>query len=110
VRPGSGPVFAGPGRSGCSTAQPEPIFGAGHGSATSTLSTSSTAASTSTSASGTPVDSTMIANNFNTFLQLLTTQLQNQNPLDPSDTNPPLLSIGGQTNTMDKMKHILQSN
>ncbi|MBL4757728.1 MAG: flagellar hook assembly protein FlgD [Rhizobiales bacterium] len=28
-----------------------------------------------------------IAENFDTFLQLLTTQLQNQNPLDPLDTN-----------------------
>lgn len=28
-----------------------------------------------------------IAGNFNQFLQLLTTQLQNQNPLDPLDTN-----------------------
>jgi flagellar basal-body rod modification protein FlgD len=28
-----------------------------------------------------------LAGNFNTFLQLLTTQLQNQNPLDPLDTN-----------------------
>jgi flagellar basal-body rod modification protein FlgD len=28
-----------------------------------------------------------IAGNFNSFLQLLTTQLQNQNPLDPLDTN-----------------------
>jgi flagellar basal-body rod modification protein FlgD len=28
-----------------------------------------------------------IAENFQTFLQLLTTQLQNQNPLDPLDTN-----------------------
>jgi len=28
-----------------------------------------------------------IAGNFNTFLTLLTTQLQNQNPLDPLDTN-----------------------
>ena len=28
-----------------------------------------------------------IADNFQTFLQLLTTQLQNQNPLDPLDTN-----------------------
>jgi flagellar basal-body rod modification protein FlgD len=30
---------------------------------------------------------TEIAGNFNQFLQLLTTQLQNQNPLDPLDTN-----------------------
>lgn len=29
----------------------------------------------------------MIAGNFTTFLQLLTTQLKNQNPLDPLDTN-----------------------
>src|SRR3954451_25033706 len=28
-----------------------------------------------------------IANNFQAFLQLLTTQLQNQNPLEPLDTN-----------------------
>lgn len=32
-------------------------------------------------------DRKTIANNFDTFLQLLTTQLQNQNPLDPLDTN-----------------------
>jgi flagellar basal-body rod modification protein FlgD len=37
--------------------------------------------STSSSTSG------GIANNFQTFLTLLTTQLQNQNPLDPLDTN-----------------------
>jgi flagellar basal-body rod modification protein FlgD len=28
-----------------------------------------------------------IAGNFDSFLQLLTTQLQNQNPVDPLDTN-----------------------
>jgi flagellar basal-body rod modification protein FlgD len=33
------------------------------------------------------IDNTMIASNFTTFLQLLTTQLKNQNPLDPLDTN-----------------------
>mgnify|MGYP001608363405 CR=1 FL=1 len=33
------------------------------------------------------VDNAMIANNFQTFLTLLTTQLKNQNPLDPLDTN-----------------------
>src|ERR671926_432755 len=31
--------------------------------------------------------SATIAQNFQTFLQLLTTQLKNQNPLDPLDTN-----------------------
>ena len=35
---------------------------------------------------GTTTDQT-IAGNFQTFLTLLTTQLQNQNPLDPLDTN-----------------------
>src|SRR3954468_13305603 len=35
---------------------------------------------------GTTADSTL-AGNFQTFLTLLTTQLQNQNPLDPLDTN-----------------------
>jgi len=46
--------------------------------------------SSSTSASGTGAMSSSrqtIAQNFDTFLQLLTTQLKNQNPLDPLDTN-----------------------
>ena len=46
---------------------------------------STAAASTTTSATG--ADQQMIASNFTTFLQLLTTQLKNQNPLDPLDTN-----------------------
>ncbi len=33
------------------------------------------------------VDKSTIAGNFQTFLNLLTTQLKNQNPLDPLDTN-----------------------
>jgi flagellar basal-body rod modification protein FlgD len=46
------------------------------------------AGTTSTAASVTgAVDTTMIADNFQTFLTLLTTQLKNQNPLDPLDTN-----------------------
>src|SRR5262245_35097936 len=40
----------------------------------------------SSSVSG-ALDSIEIASNFTTFLQLLTTQLKNQNPLDPLDTN-----------------------
>jgi flagellar basal-body rod modification protein FlgD len=42
-----------------------------------------------TGASSVPnaIDNTEIASNFTTFLQLLTTQLKNQNPLDPLDTN-----------------------
>jgi flagellar basal-body rod modification protein FlgD len=44
-----------------------------------------TSGSSSSSSSSTPT--TGIADNFQTFLTLLTTQLQNQNPLDPLDTN-----------------------
>lgn len=43
-----------------------------------------TAAQNNTNASG---NGTSIANNFDQFLTLLTTQLKNQNPLDPLDTN-----------------------
>jgi flagellar basal-body rod modification protein FlgD len=53
---------------------------------TAAATTNSAASGTAASASGV-VDNTMIASNFTTFLQLLTTQLKNQNPLDPLDTN-----------------------
>jgi flagellar basal-body rod modification protein FlgD len=47
-----------------------------------------TATNTATSSTSSSTSSnTTIANNFQTFLTLLTTQLQNQNPLDPLDTN-----------------------
>ena len=49
-----------------------------------------TAATTSGGSSGsssTGVDSKTLADNFQTFLTLLTTQLKNQSPLDPLDTN-----------------------
>src|SRR5688572_1348551 len=39
------------------------------------------------STSGLATSRQSIASNFDTFLSLLTTQLQNQNPLDPLDTN-----------------------
>src|SRR5256714_10981649 len=42
----------------------------------------------SSSSAATPiVNKQSLASNFTTFLQLLTTQLKNQNPLDPLDTN-----------------------
>jgi len=47
----------------------------------------SSTVSPTTSATTPPVDNTEIASNFTTFLQLLTTQLQNQDPLSPMDTN-----------------------
>jgi flagellar basal-body rod modification protein FlgD len=51
----------------------------------SLINNTSTAASTASAA--TTNASQQLAGNFDTFLQLLTTQLQNQNPLDPLDTN-----------------------
>ena len=50
----------------------------------SAASASSTASSSTT---GTKSKNDMIASNFQAFLTLLTTQLKNQNPLDPLDTN-----------------------
>ena len=44
-------------------------------------------AASSNSSSATGVTRDTLASNFTTFLQLLTTQLKNQNPLDPLDTN-----------------------
>ena len=49
------------------------------------VSATSTSSSSSSSTSSTATQG--IADNFQTFLTLLTTQLQNQNPLDPLDTN-----------------------
>jgi len=47
--------------------------------------TTTTPAAASITGSGT--DKASIAENFSTFLQLLTTQLKNQNPMEPLDTN-----------------------
>jgi flagellar basal-body rod modification protein FlgD len=54
--------------------------------ANSTSSNSNSSSSSTAQAAGTNA-SQQLAGNFDTFLQLLTTQLQNQNPLDPLDTN-----------------------
>jgi len=43
--------------------------------------------STSSTSNSTSVDRKTLADNFQTFLTLLTTQLQHQNPMDPLDTN-----------------------
>lgn len=43
--------------------------------------------SSSSTAVSNSLDNTEIASNFTTFLQLLTTQLKNQDPLSPMDTN-----------------------
>ena len=49
--------------------------------------TSATSAVSASSSSATAIDAKTIAGNFDKFLQLLTTQLKNQNPLDPLNTN-----------------------
>lgn len=56
-------------------------------SATTTPSTSSSGSTTNSSSSSTGINSQTIAGNFQTFLTLLTTQLQNQDPTNPLDTN-----------------------
>ena len=52
---------------------------------TTTTTVSTTPTTSSTAAIGSSMQS--LAGNFDTFLQLLTTQLQNQDPLDPMDTD-----------------------
>jgi flagellar basal-body rod modification protein FlgD len=51
------------------------------------LPASSSSSSASSAAAANALANTQIAGNFQSFLQLLTTQLQNQNPLSPLDTN-----------------------
>src|SRR5580698_393187 len=53
----------------------------------STVASAAAASSSSPASQVTVAGSQEIAGNFNTFLQLLTTQLQNQDPLSPLDTN-----------------------
>ena len=60
----------------------------GIGTTTTPSAGSSTSSSASSAAGATgSVAAQQIAGNFDTFLQLLTTQLQNQDPLDPMDTD-----------------------
>src|ERR1044072_5533234 len=46
-----------------------------------------TNSSSSSTSDSTGIDKNTLTGNFQTFLTLLTTQLKNQNPLDPLDTN-----------------------
>jgi flagellar basal-body rod modification protein FlgD len=61
------------------------IIGATNSSVTAAVVNNTT--STGSSSSSVGIDSNTLAGNFQTFLTLLTTQLKNQNPLDPLDTN-----------------------
>ena len=54
---------------------------------TQVVSAAGTSTATSSSNNSSSNNTASIANNFQTFLTLLTTQLQHQNPLDPLDTN-----------------------
>src|SRR5471030_1824508 len=56
-------------------------------SGTTPLPSSSSSSSGSSAAATSALASSQIAGNFQSFLTLLTTQLQNQNPLSPLDTN-----------------------
>jgi flagellar basal-body rod modification protein FlgD len=70
-------------------------------------------AGSSSSSNTNALASQQIAGNFQTFLQLLTTQLQNQNPLDPLDTNQftqQLVEFAGveqQLNANDQLKTLV---
>jgi flagellar basal-body rod modification protein FlgD len=57
------------------------------GSTTSSGSTGSSSSGASAAQAAGTAASQQIAGNYDTFLQLLTTQLQNQDPLDPLDTS-----------------------
>ena len=56
-------------------------------SGTTPLPASTSGSSSSSASSANALASQQIAGNFQSFLTLLTTQLKNQNPLDPLDTN-----------------------
>src|SRR3954453_6148933 len=53
----------------------------------STVGNTTPSTSTGSKTGSTATDKSMLASNFDQFLTLLTTQLKNQNPLDPLDTN-----------------------
>lgn len=62
--------------------------------------------SSSSSTTGTATDSQSLTNNFQSFLRMLTTQLQNQNPLDPLDTN----QFTAQLVQFSQVEQLLKSN
>lgn len=80
---------------------------------TTPVTTSTTNTGSSTAQAAGMAGSQQIAGNFNEFLQLLTTQLQNQDPLDPLDTNQftqQLVEFAGvqqQINTNDSLASLV---
>jgi flagellar basal-body rod modification protein FlgD len=82
---------------------------------TTPVGSSTSAAVATTNSSGSTTNSaTGLAQNFNTFLTLLTTQLQNQDPLSPMDTNQftqQLVSfsqVEQQINTNSNLQQLIQ--
>src|ERR1700712_3723396 len=71
-------------------------------SGTTPLPTTTSSASSGSSLSST-TDATL-AGNFQTFLTLLTTQLQNQNPLEPLDTNQLTQQVGQFDSVEEQLK------
>src|SRR5437588_9921183 len=73
-----------------------------------------TASATGTATSTTGVANKTIADNFQTFLTQLTTQLKNQNPLDPLDTNQftqqlvQFASVEQQLKSNDQLKTLIE--
>ncbi len=82
-------------------------------SGTTAASNSSSSSSSSAANSANALANQQIAGNFQSFLQLLTTQLQNQNPLSPLDTNQftqQLVEFAGvqqQINTNDSLSTLV---
>jgi flagellar basal-body rod modification protein FlgD len=78
-----------------------------------TAASSSSSSSSSTANSANALANQQIAGNFQSFLQLLTTQLQNQDPLSPLDTNQftqQLVEFAGvqqQINTNDSLSTLV---
>jgi flagellar basal-body rod modification protein FlgD len=78
-----------------------------------TAASSSSSSSSSAASSANALANQQIAGNFQSFLQLLTTQLQNQNPLSPLDTNQftqQLVEFAGvqqQINTNDSLSTLV---
>lgn len=81
-----------------------------------TAATAGTTATKTPSTKSTSNSAARIADNFDQFLQLLTTQLKNQSPLDPLDTNQftqqlvQFASVEQQIKTNDNLTSLLTAN
>ncbi|WP_116133254.1 flagellar hook capping FlgD N-terminal domain-containing protein [Tropicimonas sp. IMCC34043] len=70
----------------------------------STSSAAATAASAQTSASADATSSTTLSSDFATFLKMLTTQLQNQDPLNPMDSTEFAVQLATFSNVEQQVK------